>query len=85
MAKSLFTRDHEVLLHLLREMRQRAGLTQIEVGRRLGQTQSYVSKYERGELRLDVVQLRLYCRALGATLPQFATEFEERLKRAARK
>lgn len=42
--------------------RKDAGLTQVEVARRLGRTQSFVTKAERGERRLDVVELRAFAR-----------------------
>jgi transcriptional regulator with XRE-family HTH domain len=48
-------------------------------GGRLGQSQSFVSKAEAGERRLDVVQLRTICQALGTTLPTFVAKLEERL------
>lgn len=41
----------------LREARLKAGLTQVEVGKKLKQPQAYVSKIERGERRVDVVEL----------------------------
>lgn len=62
--KSLFSADYMVFLRLLREARKRAGLTQEEMGARLGQTQSFVSKCERGERRLDIVEVRAFCQAL---------------------
>jgi transcriptional regulator with XRE-family HTH domain len=79
MGKSIFTREHRVFTELLRETREEAGITQIELAERLGQTQSYISKVERGDRRLDVVQLLHFCRALGTTLPALMTAFEERL------
>lgn len=50
---------------LLTAERERLGLTQVEVAGRLGKPQSYVSKYERGERRLDVVEYLDVTRALG--------------------
>jgi hypothetical protein len=44
--------------------------------------QSFVSKYETGERRLDVIELRNVCQSLGATLVSFAKKFEERLPEA---
>jgi transcriptional regulator with XRE-family HTH domain len=45
---------------LLTEKRKHAGLTQAFVADRLGKPQSFVSKYETGERRVDVVEfLRL--------------------------
>lgn len=48
---------YEIFRSLLVELRERGGLTQVDVAARLGKPQSYVSKYERGERRLDVVEM----------------------------
>jgi len=50
---------------LLVEVRKAAGLTQAELSQRLNRPQSFVSKYERGERRLDVVEFSEVARALG--------------------
>ncbi len=50
---------------VLRDLRIEAGQTQVQVAARLGRAQSYVSKYESGELRVDVIALREICRAIG--------------------
>ena len=47
----------------------------------LGQSQSFVSKAEKGDRRLDLVQLRTICLALGTALPEFVARLEERLER----
>ena len=80
MEKSLFARENRALVALLRETRQRAGLTQVEAASRLGETQSWLSKVERGAQRIDVLQLRTLCRTFGTTLPEFVSRFEELLK-----
>nr|WP_208407413.1 helix-turn-helix transcriptional regulator [Amycolatopsis granulosa] len=49
----------------MRELRKEAGLTQVQVAERLGVPQSFVSKYETGERRLDVIELIKVCRTLG--------------------
>jgi transcriptional regulator with XRE-family HTH domain len=79
MEKSTFTREYAVLKGLLRELREGANLTQVQVAEKLGQTQSFVSKCERGERRLDVVQLRAFGRAVGVTLPNIIAALEDRL------
>lgn len=79
MEKSAFTREHRIFVELLKASRQRSGLTQVQLAEKLGLTQSYISKWEHGELRLDMIQLRKYCRALGIGLVEFVTEFESRL------
>jgi transcriptional regulator with XRE-family HTH domain len=74
--KSTFTREYAAFCRLLRETRERAGLTQVELAEKIGETQSYVSKVERGERRLDLVQLQVFCRALKTSLCAFVAEFE---------
>jgi transcriptional regulator with XRE-family HTH domain len=80
MEKSIYTVEYEVLLRLLKETREEAGITQIELARKLDQTQSFVSKIERGDRRLDIVQLRTLCQVYGLTLPEFVERFERKLK-----
>ncbi len=65
MARSPFTRQHDRLRQLLVEARKRAGLTQVTVATRLNRPQSYVSKYESGERRLDVIEFVEVAGALG--------------------
>src|SRR4051794_34392734 len=71
MEKSVFSREYNVLRKMLRESRETAKLTQVQLAERLGETQSFVSKCERGERRLDLVQLRAFCKTLGVSLPTF--------------
>ena len=56
MGKSTFSREYKVFCEALKEARDGAGFTQKEVAGRLRRPQSYVSKYEAGERRLDVVE-----------------------------
>jgi transcriptional regulator with XRE-family HTH domain len=74
--KSIYTREYAAVLRLLREVREQSGLTQIDLAARLGQTQSFVSKVERGDRRLDIIQLRTILRVLGVTLIDFVTNLE---------
>lgn len=66
MARSRFHRDYERFRRLLVQVRKKAGLTQVAVAARLGRPQSYVSKYESGERRLDVVEFLEVAVALRA-------------------
>jgi transcriptional regulator with XRE-family HTH domain len=79
MKKSLFSEDYKCFLKLLREVRERAELTQEQIAERLDTTQSIVSKCERGERRLDIVELKAWCQALDIPLPVFIAEFEKAL------
>lgn len=68
MRKSRYTKKYGRLLQLLREARERAGLTQGEVAHRFGAYASFVSKVESGERRLDVVELAEFCDLYGIRL-----------------
>ena len=56
MTKSVFTKRYERLRLLLVEARRSTGLSQAELAAKLRRPQSFVSKYERGERRLDVIE-----------------------------
>jgi transcriptional regulator with XRE-family HTH domain len=81
MEKSTFTHEYRVFCRVLKECRGRASITQAELARKLKETQSEISKFERGERRLDLVQLRRWCRALGISLSEFVALFEAGLPR----
>jgi transcriptional regulator with XRE-family HTH domain len=67
---------YQCFLELLREARQAAGVTQSQLAERIGNRQVFVSKLERGERRMDVVDLVEYCEAAGIDVVRFF----ERLK-----
>lgn len=77
--KTIYTSEYAAVLRLFREARQNAGVTQVELAKRLGQTQSFVSKIERGDRRLDIIQLRTILAHFGMNLPQFVTRLEQEL------
>jgi transcriptional regulator with XRE-family HTH domain len=78
MQKTIYSGEQDELRRLLRETRKRAGMSQSQVALLLGRSQSFVSKYEAGQLRLDLVELRSVCRALNTSLSAFIREFEKR-------
>ena len=78
--KSIYTDEYSILLELLAALRQKSGVTQVELAQMLGQSQSFISKVERGDRRLDIIQLRTICQTLGTTLPEFITAWEKRLR-----
>jgi len=79
MAKSLHTPEYDQFRELLVAAREATGLTQAEVSGRLDRPQSFVSKYENGERRLDVVEFVEVCEALGVSPLDILTEFLKRL------
>lgn len=76
MQKALVSRDYRTFLRRLREARERRGVTQQDLARRLGVTQPFISKCERGERRIDVIELRDWCRALGISLVSFVRNID---------
>ena len=81
MPKSTHTPEYRVLRELLRELREREGVLQADLAERLGVPQSYVSKSENGERRLDVLEVREWCRGLGVAFVEFSKELDRRLRR----
>ncbi len=79
MRKSIHTRDYAVFLDLLVETRRQSGMTQAQLGDKLPFGQPGISKIERGERRVDIVELRMICAQLGVSFEKFIRTFEERL------
>lgn len=62
--KSLRSPAHVRLLQLLVTAREKAGLTQQQLADRLRKPQSFISKYEGGERRIDVIEFIAIAEAL---------------------
>lgn len=65
------------LTALLRQVRLDANLTQKQVAEKIDETQSYVSKYENGEQRLDLIELEAVCNAVDTPLTEFVRRYLE--------
>lgn len=65
MTKSVHTRNYARFLRLLIEARHKAEVTQAEVAKKLNRPQSFVSKYENGERRIDLVEFIEIATAIG--------------------
>ena len=76
MPKSLFTRKHTLLRKMLVKARKDAKLTQVQLAARLHRRQAYISRIERGERRVDVVEFVELARALGVDPARFISDFE---------
>ena len=64
-------------LAALTKARKEAGLTQAVLAARLGRPQSFVSKYESGERRLDVLEFLEVARSIGFNPARFLAELEQ--------
>lgn len=71
MSRSVFTEEYKKFCALLVKERQAKGLTQAELSQKLSRPQSYVSKYERGERRLDVIEFLEVARTLEINVVRF--------------
>ncbi len=79
MSKSVFTDAYGILLELLVETRKQAGVTQVELAKRLGRPQPFISYLERGERRIDVVEFCVIAKALGADPVTLFTQLAKKL------
>ena len=71
--------EQKALQSLLRQLRMDAGLRQKDIAKALGKRPAFVSYYESGARRLDLLELREVCEVLGISLDVFVRKFEERL------
>lgn len=83
MTKSVFSEGYDHFRTLLIQARKARGLTQMELADKLRKPQSFVSKYERGERRLDVIEFIEVADALGINSATFAASLRQWMKRRA--
>ena len=62
MVKSIRTKEYQDFTKKLKKARLEAGLTQVEVAKKLNRPQSYISKVEAGEQRIDVMELKKFAK-----------------------
>jgi transcriptional regulator with XRE-family HTH domain len=84
-AKPNLAQAEALFRKLLKDLRQEKNITQTQLADSLGLPQSYVSKYEAGERRLDFVETFFLCRALGISIQDFANAFSAQLGNVGRK
>jgi len=60
MSKSVYSKDYKDIIERLKRARIDSGLSQQEVANKLNKPQSYISKIESGERRLDVVEMKKF-------------------------
>jgi len=75
MVASLHTKRYELFRGLLATARKASGLTQIELAKKLNCPQSFVSKYENGERRIDVSEFVDIAYALNINPNDFLLEY----------
>lgn len=81
MSKSAFSKTHAVLVQTLIGARREKGILQADLARRLGKDQSFISRIEGGQRRVDMVEFLEYAEALGIEPRQLFTAFMDALQR----
>ena len=81
MANALHRPQYDLFRKLMIEARERSGLTQVQVAEALGRLQSFVSKYERGDRRLDFSEFMEIAEVLGIDIAAFLTAYRNGIKR----
>lgn len=71
MGRSIRTKEYQDFAEKLRKARLEAGLTQVKVAKKLKRPQSYISKSEAGEQRLDIVEIKQFAKLYGKEINYF--------------
>jgi len=71
MAKSIYTNEYKNVVKKLRKARNDAGLMQVDIAKKLKKPQSYISKIERGERRVDIAELSILAKIYKKSLDYF--------------
>lgn len=65
MRGEIYSEEHTRLRKALHRERKKAGLKQADLAKRTNRSQAYISKFENGDLRLDVVDFLAFCEVIG--------------------
>jgi len=84
MEKSLKSKDQKLLLEILYQLRVASGLKQSELADLLKVPQSFISKIESGERRVDLIELRAILKCLNTDIIEFATELENKINASSK-
>lgn len=82
--KSIFSDEYQIFIDFIKLKRNQKGLTQLDLANKLGVTQSFISKCERGERRLDLIETRKIANAIGIQFSALILELESELSEAGK-
>ena len=71
MVKAIYSKEHRSLVERLKKARKEKGLDQMDVAKLLGVSQSYISKMEAGQRRIDIVQLKRFAKVYRKKIEYF--------------
>jgi len=78
--KTIHAKEYHVLIALLRELREQKQLTQKDLADKIGSDQTFISKIEIGERRVDIIELKYICEALEVGIVEFISQVELKIK-----
>ncbi len=71
MIKSIQTKEYAYFVEKLRKARIEAGLTQVQIAKKIGRPQSHISNIESGQQRVDIIELKRFAKLYGKGLDYF--------------
>lgn len=71
MKKSVYSKEYAYFVERLKQARVEAGMTQVEVARKLDRPQSHISNVESGQQRVDVIELQRFARIYKKNINYF--------------
>lgn len=71
MPKTIYSKEHRKLVEKLKKARKGSGLDQEDVAKLLGVSQSYISKMESGQRRIDIIQLKRFAKVYKKKIDYF--------------
>jgi transcriptional regulator with XRE-family HTH domain len=75
--KTIYSKEYEIFLRLLREARVKSGLTQEQIAERMKQDQAMISRCFTGSRRVDIVELRAFLTAMEVPFADFVLALDQ--------
>ena len=71
MGRTIHTKEYAVFIERMRKARLESGLRQIDVAKKMKRPQSYISRVESGEYRLDILEVKAFAKLYGKSIEYF--------------
>lgn len=71
MGRTIRTKEYAVFIERMRKARLESGLRQIDVAKKMKRPQSYISRVESGEYRLDILEVKAFAKLYGKSIEYF--------------